>query len=302
MPNSQDLFRRVVLALVVAATGILGSPALARAGNMGALVPAYFYPGTGGPGGVGDGWAALAAAAAEIPITAVFNPNSGPLPGPPDLNYVNAMTNLENAGGHVIAYIFTDFGNVPESTVLSEVSTYVGQYGSLINGFFLDAMSTDLAKVSYYTALFSDIKSLNPSYQVVGNPGTNTIPDYLQAADTLVTHENDNAVVPYLTYQPPSWVFGFPRSRFANIVYNQPNATGADSMVTDVNLAYFRNNIGSIYVTDQTLPNPYSQLPSYWNQEVAAIASVPEPGAFGLLVSGCLLSTLAVAARRRDGK
>ena len=36
-------------------------------------------------------------------------------------------------------------------------------------------------------------------------------------------------------------------------------------------------NAGYVYITDQTLPNPYAQLPSYWDQEVAAIASVPEP-------------------------
>ena len=53
-----------------------GIPATARA-DLGVLVPAYFYPATGGPGGSGDGWAAMTAAAGQIPVTAIFNPNSG---------------------------------------------------------------------------------------------------------------------------------------------------------------------------------------------------------------------------------
>ena len=59
----------------------------------------------GGPGGVGDGWAAMAAAAAKVPITAIFDPNSGPLPGPASSAYANAFTQLEDAGGKVVAYV-----------------------------------------------------------------------------------------------------------------------------------------------------------------------------------------------------
>jgi hypothetical protein len=71
-------------------------------------MPSYFAPGTGEPGGVGDGWAAMAAAAAKVPITAIFNPNSGPLPGPPSAAYAAAFTQLESAGGKVVAYVYTD--------------------------------------------------------------------------------------------------------------------------------------------------------------------------------------------------
>src|SRR5271165_5189444 len=99
MSRLRGASRSVSLFILITLAGIVVSPAPVEAGSMGVLVPAYFYPGTGGPGGVGDGWAAMAAAAAKIPVTAIFNPDSGPLPGPPDQNYVNAMTNLENAGG-----------------------------------------------------------------------------------------------------------------------------------------------------------------------------------------------------------
>jgi len=66
--------------LTLAAAAVLLFPAGCAASGLGTIVPAYFYPGTGGPGGIGDGWAAMAAAASTIPLIAVFNPNSGPLP------------------------------------------------------------------------------------------------------------------------------------------------------------------------------------------------------------------------------
>ena len=71
-----------IIALVIAAVAALVWSAPARAGDLGALVPAYFYPGTGGAGGVGDGWAQMATAASQIPLTAIFNPDSGPFPFP----------------------------------------------------------------------------------------------------------------------------------------------------------------------------------------------------------------------------
>src|SRR5580658_115253 len=117
MCRSSGFTCSVFLSLTVAVAVILQSSRSCSADNLGTIVPAYFYPGTGGPGGVGDGWAAMAAAAAQIPVTAVFNPDSGPLPGPADPNYVNAMTNLEIAGGKAVAYVYTEDGSAPLTTV-----------------------------------------------------------------------------------------------------------------------------------------------------------------------------------------
>jgi len=48
------------------------------------------------------------------------------------------MTNLENAGGKAVAYVYTNNGSTPVATVESQMTTYISQYGSLIDGFFLD--------------------------------------------------------------------------------------------------------------------------------------------------------------------
>jgi hypothetical protein len=269
-----------VAILIIAAV-----PTGAQGGVLGTLVPSYFYPGTGGPGGVGDGWAAMTTAATQIPLTAIFNPDSGPLPGPADPNYVAAMTNLENAGGTVVAYIYTGYGSVSLATVEGEATTYISQYGSLINGFFIDAMSTSASELPYYDSLYSFLKALSPAFDVVGNPGTATIPAYLapgtKAADVLLTYENNDLSQPYSATPPAPWVYGFPSGDFASSVYNQPTLAG---MLADVQIAP-SYNVGAVYVTDQTLPNPYSQLPSYWDQEVAAIkaaSALPEPGSLAL--------------------
>jgi hypothetical protein len=255
------------------------------------LVPAYFYPGTGGPGGTGDGWAAMATAAGQVPLTAILNPNSGPGPSA-DPNYVNAITNLENHGGKVVAYVPTLFGGRLLTSVESDINKYISEYGSQIDGFFIDQMSVTTGTLSYYQSLDSFIKGLSASYQVIGNPGQPflssgvTAAQYLSTADVLNIFEGDNtAFAAYPSGQ--TWYQSFASSRFSNIIFNVPGS----SLLADINRAESLN-AGSVYITDQTLPNPYDQLPSYWDQEVSALAaqdSVPEAGSLTLLALGGLV-------------
>jgi hypothetical protein len=282
----------------------------------GILVPAYFYPGTGGASGSGDGWAQMAAASATVPVTAIFNPDSGPLPGPPDPNYVAALTNLENAGGHVVAYVFSDNGLTPLATIEGQIRTYIGQYGSLIDGFFIDGMAVLPNTLSYYQDIYSFIKAQNSSYTVVGNPGNPFLngvspQDFLSTPDVLNIFEGPNSApspgaagfdaYPYGL----NWFLNYPSNRFSNIIFDVPadagNPGGSSAMLADVSKAD-RLNAGYVYVTDQTLPNPYAQLPSYWDEEVSAVRafqSVPEPGVLTYLASAVLCLPLAFAVRRR---
>jgi hypothetical protein len=275
----------------------------------GILVPAYFYPGTGGTEGFTDGWAQMAASATKVPITAIFNPNSGPLPGPADPNYVTAMTNLENAGGHVVAYVFTNSGSSSLANIESQIQTYITQYGSLINGFFIDGMAISSSTLSYYQTLDSYIKGLRSSYTVIGNNGDPflngvTPQQFLSTADVLNIFEGPDKApalgAPGFDAYPYglNWFQGYPSNRFSNIVFD---VLTESAMLADVSKAV-QLNAGSVYVTDRTLPNPYDQLPSYWDQEVAsvhALQAVPEPGTLTYLASAALCWPLAVAARGR---
>jgi hypothetical protein len=254
---------------------------------MGIIVPSYFAPGSGGPGGVGDGWAAMAAAATQVPITAIFNPNSGPLPGPASSAYSSAFTQLENAGGKVVAYVWTDNGDSPIITVESEISTYITQYGSLIDGFLLDGMLVTPSTLSYYQALDSYIKGLNSAYTVIGNPGqpyTNGVStqDYLSTADIFNIFEGQNSaysgpVGPDTFPYGQTWYESEPSDRFSNTIYNVPadasDPSQSSAMLADVSLAQ-QLDAGYVYITNLSGSNPYDALPSYWDQEVAAIAAL----------------------------
>ncbi len=261
---------------------LLCFPAPLTAGPIDVLVPAYFYP-------AGQGqtyWNQLDAAAASIGVNAIMNPASGPGVAP-DPNYVAAVNNLRAAGGNVLGYLPTTFGNRPAAAVLADIASYSAWYN--VNGIFLDEMSNDAsaAHLAYSASIYSAVKAAHPTWTVVGNPGTATDEAYFSyaggpAADVLVVFENTASA--YATYTPSAWNASYPSSKFAHIIHTEPTATG---MLGDIDLALARN-AGMVFVTDDSLPNPYDTLPSYWEAEVAKLAALPEPSAGLLLASGLM--------------
>lgn len=294
--------KNVFLAFTIAAVGMFAC-SIAIAGPVGILVPAYFYPGTGGPGGVGDGWAAMDSAASQVPITAILNPNSGP-GSSVDPNYVSAATDLEAAGGKVIGYIYTDNGATALSTVESQASTYISQYGNLINGFFIDGSLIDSSTLSYYQSIDNYIHGLNSTYTVVSNPGQPylngvTPQQYLSTANVFNIFEGPNVApstgsagfndYPY----GQTWYQSYPATDFSNII---TGVTSQSVMQSDVSSAV---GLGAdtVYVADSS---SYANLPSYWTAEVATIASINSVSApSGLLLLG--LAFVGLFAIRKRG-
>jgi hypothetical protein len=150
------------------------------------------------------------------------------------------------------------------------------------------------------------------SYSVISNPGNPFLNgfqpnDFLSTANVLNIFEGPNIApspgaagfdaYPYGL----NWFQGFPSSRFSNIVFGVPDDA---TMLADLSKAV-QLNAGLVYFTDGTNVhgNPYDHLPSYWDQEVAAIQAasvVPEPGALTKLASGGLFAALAMAVKRRS--
>jgi hypothetical protein len=250
---SGPILGMAVLALVTLA------PAAAPAGPMELLVPAYFYP------TAGNDWDRLAAAAKQVSLTAILNPDSGPGKAA-DPNYIKATSNLRAAGGNVVAYVSTSYGARSLADVQADIAKYVHFYK--VDGFFIDEMANDLSHVAYYGSIYSYIKALDPRFRVFGNPGTRTLEEYLKTptADSLVTLEGTEAS--YADAKLPSYTGRYRASRFANIVHGVPTPA---AMLNDLALAVGRN-VGVVYVTDNAHPgNPYSRLPTYFDQEVAAV-------------------------------
>ncbi|HEX2474206.1 MAG TPA: spherulation-specific family 4 protein [Lacipirellulaceae bacterium] len=265
---------------------LCGCNSAARAAKLEIVVPAYFYP------SAGSDWNDLNAAASKVPITAIMNPFNGP-GNSLDANYVSAVNSLRAAGGRVIGYVYTSYTSRPLQQVLNDIDRYDMWYD--IDGIFVDEMSNTgpAERLNYYQDIYNHVKSIDPHWEVMGNPGTTTIEQYLTwpTADRLMVFENVGATYP--GYTPSSWNFNHDRSKFVHLVHTEASSA---NMLSDLNLAVQRN-AGGIYVTDDVLPNPWNRLPTYWSSLVdAAVATNADYNGNGVVDAGDY-----VVWRKNDG-
>jgi hypothetical protein len=236
---------------------------LARAAKLEIVVPAYFYP------SAGSDWNDLNAAAANVPITAIMNPFNGP-GNSFDANYASAVNALRAAGGRVIGYVYTSYTARSLTQVIADIDRYDNWYN--VDGIFVDEMTNTgpAERLNYYRDIYNHVKAIDPNWEVMGNPGTTTIEQYLTwpTADRLMVFENVGSTYP--GYAPSSWNFDYDRSKFVHLVHTEASST---NMRTDLGLAVQRN-AGGIYVTDDVLANPWDRVPNYWSTLVDAAATI----------------------------
>ena len=253
----------IVFCTVLFVYSLAGKSAILRAADLEIVVPAYFYP------SAGSDWNDLVAAADDVPITAIMNPFNGP-GNSRDNNYVSAVNGLRSAGGRVIGYVYSSYSERPLQQVLDDIDRYREWYG--VDGIFVDEMANTgpAERLNYYRDIYNHVKSINPNWEVMGNPGTATIEQYLTwpTADRLMVFENVGASYP--SYVPSSWNFNYDRSKFVHLVHSEPSLA---DMRDYLNLAVARNALG-IYVTDDVLANPWDRLPNYWPQLVDGVAAI----------------------------
>jgi Spherulation-specific family 4 len=245
--------RHVVLLAAMVATLLMFA---ASAGAQSMAVPAYFYP--------GSYWTQMDQSSPRLKI-AVMNPNSGPGYSP-DPNYVSAVRAAQAAGITVVGYVYTDYGSRSLSAVESDITSYYNWYD--VNGILLDQASTNCYYSSYYAALNSFVKAKGGTARTILNPGTQTSQCYVSDADILLTFEGSDWT--YVnSYSAPSWVTRYSASHFWHIVY----ATPSDSAMTQAVSLSKQRGAGYVYVTPDTLPNPYDTLPAglYWSGELSTI-------------------------------
>ena len=225
------------------------------------VVPAYFYP------SLGSDWDDLAIAAEKVSITAILNPNSGPGIRS-DANYVRAIDKLRGSGGRVIGYVPTGYGNREIDDVVADINAYHDFYQ--IDGIFVDEVNNVGAQgvLTYYRTVYDHVKSLDSSWEIMGNPGTNTAEAFLAlpAFDRLVISEEFASL--YADFQASDWVAHRESSSFVHLIHSESDTT---SMAAHLEYAVSQN-AGGIYITDDSLPNPWDRLPSYWQNEVQIVA------------------------------
>ena len=233
----------------------------AAASGLALMVPAYFYPSPG------SDWDRLAAAASRVPLVAIMNPASGPGNATvADPQYTRAIRAVRQAGGRITGYVSTAYGKRPVNDAKADIRRYHDLYA--LDGFFLDEMANDGGTVTadYYSELYGEIRRLKPTYHVTGNPGTQTQEVYLSrpTVDTVVTFENGSG---YAGTAIEAWNRRYPSHRFCHLLHSVPRE---DELTRAVALAQQRN-AGFLFVTDDTLPNPWDRLPSYWDGQVQQV-------------------------------
>lgn len=282
----------VAVALALTVFSALSGQASAAAGVQHLAVPAYFNPADAAGGGF---WDRIDQAGSGVGI-AVANPDNGP-GGAVDSGYASAVSAAAGAGVKVLGYVDTGyFGTTGRTTreggtsvaawtaqINADVANWYSWYGSsgLAGIFFDDALGdcgSGNAHVNLYTGINSTTKQAHPGALTVDNPGSPAESCYASAADVLVMFEDTYSV--YASWTAPDWELNYANpDKFWHLVYGTPAQADMDNAVA----LSKQRNAGYLYVTPDSLPNPWDTLPTgaYWSDELARAGSAGSGGSGG---------------------
>jgi hypothetical protein len=198
----------------------------------------------------------------HYPAVIVLDPDNGP--GTKYIPQIRAaVRHVRREGSRVLGYIDTAYSRRSLTLVEKAVHDYRQWYG--INGMFLDQTPNHgTAQIGYYRALDRYIRSIIPHPSIWINPGVYPDPAYLSVANVIMTFEG-----PYYAYkeiQTPAWAHQYPSDRFASDVFD----TSRQNLARAMGLSRSRNT-GYIFFTNETVPDPYTDVPSYWRHEVRVV-------------------------------
>ena len=253
--------------------------------NLQVLVPAYFSASaTSSP------WATLTSGAASYPdvqIIAIANPSEGVMTSSSkaDDKLITAITDFKAVAGtsnKVIGYLATSGSSGTRSVadVKATIDNYVKLYPGQLDGFFVDGMATDSARVAYFQDIFNHVKAVASGMStsatppsspiVIGNPGTYPVAAYAGVADTLVTYAGNAAAYQGVDPQPSStWAYAKDNSAQAMLVHTASTCTDMQTAVKNANRP--RMNTGMVYATNLAVGASWSALPTYWQQLLGTV-------------------------------
>jgi hypothetical protein len=225
----------------------------AGSGCQQSFVPSYFYSGT-----LWD----QAIDTSPTPSVMFLNVDNGPGTGPVS-HFQQLVQTAQQHGITVLGYVSTEYTAVSIADVEAQVADYISWYG--VNGIMLDLGQGTPAAQPYYQTLYDYIHGHITNADIWINVGA--YPDsssFMSVANVVMVFEGS-----YSSFEgnsPPSWVNGFARNRFAQVVYETPQA----DLSAVVSQSWSRR-AGYLFVTDQDLPNPYGAMPSYWSTEATTV-------------------------------
>jgi len=218
----------------------------------------------------------------SLSLSLRINRDSGPGGAGPNADYQHGMADLAAGGVKMIGYVATGYGTRSLSSIESDIELWSSSFPE-VSGIFLNEESKNPAELSFYQTIYDYVLTKSELKTVIANPGTNTPESFISAltANTTMLFESGTG---WESYATDGYVANYSRSRFAASFYDLSTTAEMESAV---NLAQERN-FGYVFATDGTGANPYDALPSYWNEEVSYVASVPEPSTMVLAGLGVL--------------
>ena len=260
LEHSSKYFALAVMSMLVTATLMTSHPAYS-ATTTGIMIPLYTYPGS-----TWDQVIAAKNAHPSVPIVAIINPNNGP-GSAKDSNYASGIQELQSAGVVVIGYVFTQYGSRSSGAITADIDSYKAWYPQ-INGIFYDEMTNTPGDETYYRNLSNYAKSVGFSF-TVGNPGTDTATSYVGTMDNIIIYETGG--LPSLSILG-GWHTGYDKSNFSLLAYGV-------GTLNEVFVDSASNYVSYMYITNDSLSNPWDSVTPYFMDLAAALddGTTPPP-------------------------
>ncbi|MGQ0795298.1 MAG: spherulation-specific family 4 protein, partial [Nitrosopumilaceae archaeon] len=252
MKKSQKIIFGVLFSILLFFP-LLEIPQAKAASPTGIMIPLYSYP-------TNAAWSNLIAAKnahPDVPVVAIINPNSGPGTSQSQ-TFVNGINNLKAAGIIVLGYLPTNYAARSSVSVMGDIDKYDNWYP--VDGVKFDEMTNTPGNETYYSDLTAYAKSKGFTL-VVGNPGTDVPASYIGIVDNLTIFEN--GYLPTLSYLG-GWHTNYDKMNFSSESYNI--STLDEDFVTAAS-----QYVGYLYLTNDTLPNPWDTTSVYLNDLFATL-------------------------------
>ncbi|HEY4395228.1 MAG TPA: spherulation-specific family 4 protein [Polyangia bacterium] len=227
------------------------------AGSLHMIVPAYWTP--------DSQWQRIIADAPTVGMI-IFNPASGAGTAT-DPAYPPVITQAQKVGIRVLGYVSTQYGQRAEADIDADVNAYYSLYSPSGIYFAEGPMENDCDTLQpLYERLTTLARSHDPMAYVA--IGTHFCPTFITFSDLMVEFAETYSM--YQAYTSPSWMPGGSPERFCHFVSEVPAAAASSVLSRAIRLG-----AGWVFATDGAAPNPWGALPSYYDQQVAAIKALP---------------------------
>lgn len=233
----------------------------------GIIIPFYIYPSNAFTNPDYDNIINLAKTYPEVPITVIIN-NANGAGAAVDLNFSAAIKRLHGADIKILGYVDSSFTTIPLATVEAEVDKWKSFYPE-VDGIFVDQQTNDDNAVhsQYYVDLTTYVHSKG-FFPCIANPGSPTLERYFKehTADVILTWENN--YYPDEATQRGNFQGGY--SDYS--IYKRGALVHSQAILDMGQLQLLSKYNGYIYITNNTLPNPWNTVSPYTEETIRALS------------------------------